>query len=133
MQVWTNNYFMANVHRVVNRDSSGADRYSAVFFFDPSLDATIRPLEGLYSTSDGADPMEPMNNHAAALSAREAFRPVEPFCYGEMAFSLYRNSIPNEQHNQLQPVGGVRRPYQAGGAGALRCSGCRRVVTCSCP
>jgi isopenicillin N synthase-like dioxygenase len=39
MMRWTNDIYVSNAHRVVNR--SGRERYSAAFFYEPNPDATI--------------------------------------------------------------------------------------------
>ncbi|MEM7207563.1 MAG: 2OG-Fe(II) oxygenase family protein [Pseudomonadota bacterium] len=44
MQIWTNGYFAATPHRVVNR--SGGDRYSIPLFVNPNSDALIEPVVG---------------------------------------------------------------------------------------
>ena len=78
---------------------------------------------------------------AAGLAPR-VFAPVRPVVYGEMAWRLYTDSIPNTHHNALDLDDHTEDDYgdngdaeQRGvGAGrpALRCAGCNRVVTCSC-
>ena len=52
MQVWTNDVYVAAMHRVVPRQSTG--RYSTPYFFNPANDAMLEPLAGLLS---GADPV----------------------------------------------------------------------------
>ena len=44
----TNGVWSSTPHRVINR--SGAERYSMPYFYDPSADAMIGPLDGLCST-----------------------------------------------------------------------------------
>ena len=45
MQVWTNDKYVAALHRVTTRASS--ERYSTPYFFNPSNDAVIQPLQAL--------------------------------------------------------------------------------------
>jgi len=45
MPRWSNGRFRSTPHRVIN-NRSGRDRYSAPYFFDPSMDATIECLPG---------------------------------------------------------------------------------------
>jgi len=45
MQVWTNDKYVAAVHRVTSRVSSA--RYSTPYFFNPSNDSVIQPLQTL--------------------------------------------------------------------------------------
>jgi isopenicillin N synthase-like dioxygenase len=42
LQLWTNGYFKATPHRVLNNNTN--HRYSAPFFFEPNLSASIRPI-----------------------------------------------------------------------------------------
>jgi len=42
LQLWTNGYFKATPHRVLNNNKN--HRYSAPFFFEPNLSACIRPI-----------------------------------------------------------------------------------------
>jgi len=39
---WTNNRYRSNLHRVINRNSSGRPRFSIPFFYGPRYDARIR-------------------------------------------------------------------------------------------
>jgi isopenicillin N synthase-like dioxygenase len=53
LEVATRGYLSATVHRVV-RPAPGVDRYSAPFFYNPRLGATMRPLPSRYvDTADG--------------------------------------------------------------------------------
>ena len=45
MQVWTNDKYVAALHRVTTRASS--ERYSTPYFYNPSNDAVIQPLQAL--------------------------------------------------------------------------------------
>ena len=47
IEVATRGYFRATTHRVV-RPGLGVDRYSAPFFFNPRLDASMRPVPSRY-------------------------------------------------------------------------------------
>lgn len=52
LQVWSNKRFKAAEHRVIA--SKSIERYSAAFFFNPSYDTIVRPLEfGLASIEQG--------------------------------------------------------------------------------
>jgi isopenicillin N synthase-like dioxygenase len=44
MMRWTNDIYVSNAHRVVNR--SGRERYSAAFFYEPNPDALISCIPG---------------------------------------------------------------------------------------
>lgn len=46
MARWTNDRFVSTEHRVVN--TTGRDRYSIPFFFDPDMEATVRCLDTCY-------------------------------------------------------------------------------------
>ena len=52
MQVWSNNQYMAAMHRVLAMDSK--DRYSIPFFFNPSADSEILPLPPTVTASKPA-------------------------------------------------------------------------------
>ena len=45
MMRWTNDRYISNLHRVINK--SGKDRYSIVFFFDGNPDYVVKCLPGL--------------------------------------------------------------------------------------
>jgi isopenicillin N synthase-like dioxygenase len=47
MARWTNDLFTSTVHRVIN--TSGRERYSIPFFFDPNYDADITALPSCVS------------------------------------------------------------------------------------
>lgn len=61
MARWTNDLFASTVHRAINR--SGVERYSIPFFFGPSYDSVIQPLD---SCVDDAHPAkyEPITSGA---------------------------------------------------------------------
>lgn len=44
LQLLTGGYFKATVHRVVS-PPPGVERYSAIYFFNPSLEATLAPIQ----------------------------------------------------------------------------------------
>lgn len=44
LQLLTNGYFKATVHRVVS-PPVGVERYSCIYFFNPRLDATLTPMD----------------------------------------------------------------------------------------
>ena len=50
MMRWTNDVYVSNAHRVVNR--SGRERYSAAFFCEPNSDAEIACIPGCASESN---------------------------------------------------------------------------------
>ena len=41
---WTNGRFKSNLHRVINRNACGRDRYSIPFFYSPCYTARIEPV-----------------------------------------------------------------------------------------
>ena len=47
MQVWSNDYYQAAIHRVLAMDTS--DRYSIPFFFNPSASTEVSPLSTVVS------------------------------------------------------------------------------------
>ena len=64
LEVATNGYLMATIHRVIAPDQ-GVDRYAVPFFYSPRLDAVIEPVElpaELAAAARGAsdDPENPM-------------------------------------------------------------------------
>ena len=42
LERWTNGDYLSNVHRVFN--PSGRERLSIAFFFEPNVDALVRPI-----------------------------------------------------------------------------------------
>jgi len=50
MQVWTNDQYVAAIHRVIKRTNS--PRYSTPYFYNPKSNAILKPVEGLSSQSD---------------------------------------------------------------------------------
>jgi isopenicillin N synthase-like dioxygenase len=52
--VWTNDRFKPTVHRVLN--TSGAERYSIPFFFNPDYDTKVECLD-ICKPMDGSPPM----------------------------------------------------------------------------
>lgn len=48
---WSNGRLLATAHRVVNR--SGRERYSVPFFFDPSVDTVVAPLDSCIDADRG--------------------------------------------------------------------------------
>lgn len=50
MQVWTNDQYVAAIHRVIKRTNS--PRYSTPYFYNPKGNAILKPVEGLSSQSD---------------------------------------------------------------------------------
>ena len=53
MQRWTGGAFRATAHRVLGDAlGAGVPRYSIPFFFEPSLDAVIRPIPGLAADAE---------------------------------------------------------------------------------
>ncbi len=52
MMRWTNDVYVSNAHRVVNR--SGRERYSAAFFCEPNPDAVIACLPGCLREGEAA-------------------------------------------------------------------------------
>lgn len=80
LERWTNGLYRATPHRV--RNTSGGDRLSAPFFFDPNFHATIEPLEQCAKTDRGSDPK------------RWAHLPYK-FLYGEYFLSKVSKVFPD--------------------------------------
>ncbi|GIF11366.1 isopenicillin N synthase family dioxygenase [Actinoplanes teichomyceticus] len=60
LEVATRGYLRATTHRVV-RPAPGVDRYSAPFFYNPRLDASMQPLPGPYVEAAGGVVPDPAN------------------------------------------------------------------------
>jgi isopenicillin N synthase-like dioxygenase len=63
LQLATYGYLKATVHRVVS-PPVGVERVSSVYFFNPRLDATVRPLDlpaDLAAAAPGGDSADPAN------------------------------------------------------------------------
>jgi isopenicillin N synthase-like dioxygenase len=72
---WTNDIYVSNAHRVVNR--SGRDRYSVVYFGDPNSDALVSCLPSCRAPAE--EPKYPPVTYAEYLRARyEATYTVAP-------------------------------------------------------
>ncbi len=52
MAMWTNDYWPATIHRVIN--TANATRYSSAFFFDPNADCEIKPMDRFVHPSSPA-------------------------------------------------------------------------------
>ncbi|MDR3478438.1 MAG: 2-oxoglutarate and iron-dependent oxygenase domain-containing protein [Gammaproteobacteria bacterium] len=78
LQIWSNNYFLATPHRVIN--SSTHIRHSVPFFFEPNLSTVVSP----FSLSDKllAEMKRPMAN------------PATNIVYGEHILKIYERSFP---------------------------------------
>lgn len=63
---WTNGRLASTPHRVINL--SGKDRYSQPFFFDPSMECTVAPLEECLAP--GEDPQFPPVRYGDYLMER---------------------------------------------------------------
>ena len=70
--VWSGGRWRSTPHRVVNPPDR--DRYSIAYFFDPSPDARIAPLDGSAGASTGAPPFRFANRVMAQLDATYAYR-----------------------------------------------------------
>ena len=70
---WTNDLFPPTLHRVIN--TSGVDRQSIPFFYDPSADAPVEVIPTVLG--EGEQPKYPPTT---SLAHRPASR--SPFCSG---------------------------------------------------
>ena len=52
MQVWTNDAYVAAVHRVLPQKVGSGGRFSTPYFFNPTNDAVLEPLPALLSGSE---------------------------------------------------------------------------------
>lgn len=78
MEAWTEGKFRATMHRVKN--SSSKHRISAPFFFQPSLDCVIKPLDDVIATeSAGKDTSTKLALH-------------KPFKFGEYVLNKFQKS-----------------------------------------
>ena len=50
MQVWTNDQYVAAIHRVLQRTND--PRYSTPYFYNPKRDAVLKPIKGLSDDGD---------------------------------------------------------------------------------
>ena len=79
LELATNGYLRANVHRVVS-PSNGADRYSIAYFFTPSLNAQEVPLLALpdelanQATGPESDPDNPLFRHIGTNALKGRIR-----------------------------------------------------------
>lgn len=68
---WTNGIYVSTPHRVL-RPPSGVDRVSVPFFFDPSYDALIHPIDQLVQQSQRPPSFEPIlyGDHLLAKTSK---------------------------------------------------------------
>jgi len=81
LQIWSNNYFLATPHQVINR--SRQVRYSVPFFFEPNLSTEVKPL------ILPAEILSTMKRPPIESNTRVV--------YGEHMLSVYERSFPVEK------------------------------------
>ncbi len=79
LQVWTDNYYVATPHRVINRSPRGLSRYSVPFFFECDLDTLVEPA-----------PLAPSYRSGQAQAR------CQPMIYGEHLVRAFQRSFPFE-------------------------------------
>lgn len=79
LQRWSNNYFLATPHRVIN--NSQQTRYSIPFFFEPNLSANVSPL--------------PINSDLLSQVNRTPVSSDSNLIYGEHMLKVYQRSFDN--------------------------------------
>ncbi|HAT1773444.1 TPA: isopenicillin N synthase family oxygenase [Legionella pneumophila] len=79
LQIWSNNYFQATPHRVINRSSK--IRHSIPFFLEPNLDTLVRPL--------------PINSQWYTQMNRPQIAPDTAVLYGQHMLRVYQRSFKN--------------------------------------
>lgn len=79
LQRWSNNYFLATPHRVINH--SKQTRYSIPFFFEPNLSAHVCPL--------------PINPDLLSGISRSPVSTNNQLIYGEHMLQVYQRSFNN--------------------------------------
>lgn len=82
LQLWSNHYFLATPHRVLN--STSKVRHSVPFFFEPSLSTEVRPLD-----------LPPELGRGMADSTCVAETAVSPVIYGEYMLKVFERSFPS--------------------------------------
>lgn len=73
--VWSGGRWRSTAHRVVNPPDR--DRYSIAWFYDPSLDARIAPLDGSARIESGPAPFRFGDHVMAQLDATYAYRQAQ--------------------------------------------------------
>jgi isopenicillin N synthase-like dioxygenase len=77
LQIWSNNYFLATPHRVIN--SSKSIRHSVPFFFEPHLSTIVTPLQISAELLNGME--------------RSSADPAARMVYGEHILHIYERSF----------------------------------------
>lgn len=77
LQIWSNNYFQATPHRVIN--TSNKIRHSIPFFFEPNLSSVITPLD--------------LPDKKLFTSDRLPVNPDAKVIYGEHMLKVYQRSF----------------------------------------
>lgn len=77
LQIWSNNYFLATPHRVLNQ--SLKTRYSIPFFLEPHLSTTVSPLD-IHVEYSGEVHRERLNSNTRVV-------------YGEHMLNVYQRSF----------------------------------------
>ena len=78
LQIWSNNYFLATPHRVIN--VSPQIRHSVPFFFEPNLSTVVSPL--------------PLPPELMGQARRVPIDPGTRIVYGEHILNVYQRSFP---------------------------------------
>ncbi len=81
LQIWSNNYFLATPHRVIN--VSDQIRHSVPFFFEPNLSSVVTPLT--------------LSSELLATMTRPLADSNTRVVYGEHMLKVYKRSFPENR------------------------------------
>jgi 2OG-Fe(II) oxygenase superfamily len=94
-QIFSNGLYKAPLHRVLANESH--ERYSAPFFYNPSYEVSVKPLElrqttngGLNSIEKAASPSSVSNDHSVASPTTDNNTNTTKILYHECLWGYFR-------------------------------------------